>query len=602
MSGTSSDGLAPTVARPCARGAWREVEMLLLALLVVGLYFSRLTDLTIRGEESRWARVAQEMIESGDWIVPRQQGVPFPDRPPLNSWAMILAAKLTGQLNVIAIRLPAVLATLGVTLLIYVYGRNFLSRMGSLAAAAAYPTMAQVLQLGRLAESDSLLTLCLTAALFTWHYAYECRRNAALAWVGGLTLAALAGLAKGPQGPLYFAAITTIYLLLRGDRTFLFNRWLLAGIGTFVLIVAAWQVPFFLSVDASSVLAIWSEGGDVGNRFLYRGVGQALARWVSFPASVWACMLPWSWMLPLAATRWFRKNLGDARSMATFLATACLVALPTCWLPADSRPRHFMSLYPCLALLIGLTVERSWQSREQGFWQQSWDRYLVVGACLIVLAPLGLATARYVGNERSMELAREVSWTALAAYALAACAAALATLWSRSRRDLAHARVGILAVAAFMGCTHVAIAMTFQSRTANNPASAIVQIREMIPPGERLVSFGRVHHLFAYYFGQPIEMQKLVAGCWAPEDSDADYFCYLIDPSRPTPQIPFEWDPIAEVSCERAKASHVRTKVVVGRRRRDGDPQIEALAGEIPPVVRQAMIDPTPSDRATKRQ
>ena len=137
VSGLSDSRLADKGAtRPVS--AWREVEVLLLLLLVASLYFSRLTDLTIRGEESRWARVAHEMVESGDWIVPRQQGEPFPDRPPLNSWSMILAAKLTGQLNLVAIRLPTVMATLLSTLLIYIYGRNFLSRMGSFAAALAY--------------------------------------------------------------------------------------------------------------------------------------------------------------------------------------------------------------------------------------------------------------------------------------------------------------------------------------------------------------------------------------------------------------------------------------------------------------------------------
>ena len=109
-------------------------------------------------------RVAQEMLDSGDWIVPRQQGAPFPDRPPLNSWAIIAASKLTGQLDLSAIRLPSVLATLLTTVLIYVYGRNFLSRIGAFGSAAAYCTMAQVLQLGRMAESDALLTLCVSAS------------------------------------------------------------------------------------------------------------------------------------------------------------------------------------------------------------------------------------------------------------------------------------------------------------------------------------------------------------------------------------------------------------------------------------------------------
>src|SRR5947209_8070852 len=63
-----------------------EKEAILLILVVAGTYLVRLTDMSIRGEESRWATVAGEMLRTGDWVVPRQQGAPFLSRPPLVSW------------------------------------------------------------------------------------------------------------------------------------------------------------------------------------------------------------------------------------------------------------------------------------------------------------------------------------------------------------------------------------------------------------------------------------------------------------------------------------------------------------------------------------
>ena len=68
---------------------WLEPEYWLLMGLVVAIYFTRMTALPIYGEEPRWGQVAYEMLQSGDWIVPRQQGEPFPDRPPLNSWLIV---------------------------------------------------------------------------------------------------------------------------------------------------------------------------------------------------------------------------------------------------------------------------------------------------------------------------------------------------------------------------------------------------------------------------------------------------------------------------------------------------------------------------------
>jgi len=554
----------PAMPAPRA-GACREMELLLLALLCLGIYFSRLTDLTIRGEESRWARVAQEMLETGDWIVPRQQGEPFPDRPPLNSWAMIVASHLTGQLNLVAIRLPTVFATLLTTLLVYLYSRNFLSRVGAFAAGCAYCTMIQVLQLGRLAESDSLLTLCVAGALFCWHWGYAVRSNPVMAWVAGYALAAMAGLAKGPQGPVYFVGITTVYLGMRRDWRFLFSRWNLAGLTVFLLILGAWQLPFLLSLDAASAQAVWSEGGDFSTRFQFNSVSQALGHWASYPFEVFACMLPWAFLLPVFASPWFRRTIGEARPMVGFLLTACAVAFPTCWLPVESRARYFMSLYPCVAPLFGLVVQRSWEAQETGWWQRSWDRFLLASVGGIVGVGLMVGIGRVFGGERIDGFAEYVTVGFTLCYVIAAIVAAAAVLWSRTQKDVRHAQAGILAVAGFIGLSYTGIIMSLQIRTSNDPSHEVATLRQMIPNGEHLVSFGPVHHLFAYYYQQPIELEPLVDN-EAAIDTTATYFCFAEDPGFPKAIIPFEWEPIAEISCERARSQRPLTKVIVGKR------------------------------------
>ena len=111
------------------------------------------------GEESRWASAAREMIATGDWIVPRQQGTVFPERPPLGSWAMALVALVHGDVDLVAIRLPSALATLALVLLIYLYARRWVGRLGSLAAAAIYATFGQVMQIGARANPKRCL-LC----------------------------------------------------------------------------------------------------------------------------------------------------------------------------------------------------------------------------------------------------------------------------------------------------------------------------------------------------------------------------------------------------------------------------------------------------------
>ncbi len=590
MYPTADDAQQPAHESDRSRLAvWREVELLLLVLLVLGVYFARLTELTIRGEEPRWARVAQEMLDSGDYVVPRLQGQPFADRPPLNSWAMIAAAQLTGRVDLLAIRLPSVLATLAVTLLIYVYGRNYLSRGGALAAAASYATMGQIMALGRVAESDALVTFLLSAALLAWHAAYDRRRDPRLAWLGGFSLAALAALAKGPQGPVYFTAITVAYLGLRRDWGFLFSRWTAAGLALGIAIVAAWQIPFVLAVDWKAALLVWTEEGNLAARFQAGSLSRALSHWATFPLEVFGAMLPWSFMLPVLSTRWFRQNLGPARPMLTFAATAFLVAFVTCWLPVESRPRYVMPVYPCVALVVGLIIQRSIEAAQVGWWRRSWDNFLVTGVGLIVIAPIALTLLPSIGGPRLAVISQANPPAFLIVYGVAAAAAAGVALWSRGGSAQARFVPGFFAIVGFLGLSYTGPVVNMQVQTCNDPQLAVASIRQKIPAGESLVSFGHVHHLFAYYYEQPIAFCP-VHDDVAPSSSPSTYFCFSEDPGFTSPTIPFAWEQVAVISCDRAKSEHPRARVIVGRRipeladSRSGEPHAAPHAGN--PVTR----------------
>ncbi len=79
------------------RSWWREAEVAVLIVLVVAAYLLRIGDVSMRGEESRRARVAFEMLERGDWIVPREQGQPFLSRPPLQNWLIAASRVVCGS-------------------------------------------------------------------------------------------------------------------------------------------------------------------------------------------------------------------------------------------------------------------------------------------------------------------------------------------------------------------------------------------------------------------------------------------------------------------------------------------------------------------------
>src|SRR5207245_310577 len=99
-----------SLAAPVAASSWwREWEVLLLVLLVLGGYFFRASDMNLRGEEPRRAQVAAEMIDRGDWVVPRMQGEPFLSRPPMQNWLIALSFLGLGERDTFGARLPSMI-------------------------------------------------------------------------------------------------------------------------------------------------------------------------------------------------------------------------------------------------------------------------------------------------------------------------------------------------------------------------------------------------------------------------------------------------------------------------------------------------------------
>jgi 4-amino-4-deoxy-L-arabinose transferase-like glycosyltransferase len=102
--------------------------VLICATLYV-CYFSHLGSIGFVGpDEPRYAWIARDMAETGDWVTPRLYGTPWFEKPPLYYWGAAICFKLFG-VSEAAARLPsaisALLATLAMAWLTWrVYGEE----------------------------------------------------------------------------------------------------------------------------------------------------------------------------------------------------------------------------------------------------------------------------------------------------------------------------------------------------------------------------------------------------------------------------------------------------------------------------------------------
>lgn len=561
---TESSVAPPNMASLSPR--WACVLPALLVVMVVVIHAARLSALPLRGEESRRARIAVEMAESGDWIVPRQQGEPFLSRPPLQNWIIALFGLFRGEVDLWAVRLPSVLAVASTALLVYWYARRFLSPIGAFSAGLALATFGQVLELGSLGETESLFMFVVSASILLWHGLRQTGYSPWVYWPIAYAMVSLGGLAKGIQSPVFFGLAIGAFLLVRGEWRELFSWPHVIGGGLALATVwGPWQVLFWQAEGWQAVRGIY--GGDVAMRFERLDLLAFSSHLALFPLEVFfGCLVPWSLLLIALLSRSFRNSDDGSRPYVVFLVIAIAATFPTCWLPPGARGRYFMPLYPCIAILVGLVVERSAAAlpfidndalRRRPL---AWRLFLGAAAVLAILgaAALLVAASTIIGLAACLVFAA----TAVPLAGIAYWASRSIRPWSAV---FGAAAVGLIAAMLWNG----PIVQWKLALSEQETAEAVARVRSLLPAEAQLVSIGPTDHLFAFYYRAPIRLIR-----WDRLDKEQfEYFCYStqFSESPPMSELPFSFEVLAVVSCERQESENPKRVVVVAKRRNEAE-------------------------------
>ncbi|MFI5402750.1 MAG: ArnT family glycosyltransferase, partial [Planctomycetota bacterium] len=143
--------------------------------------------------ETRYATIAREMAETGDWLLPRINGEPYQDKPPLFFW--LAAALRKCGIGAQGVRVVSALAAAGTMAVIAALARIWFSRRAAFLAAAILATTPEFGWLGRFGELDVTLTFFTTLSVYGW---FAGGRRVALFYLG----IGLAVMVKGPPGVL----------------------------------------------------------------------------------------------------------------------------------------------------------------------------------------------------------------------------------------------------------------------------------------------------------------------------------------------------------------------------------------------------------------
>jgi len=218
-----------------------------MSLIVLALFmlFGRLTYPLIEPDESRYAQIALEMVQSGDYLVPHLRGAAYLDKPPLLYWMTAGSFRVFGA-NEFASRVPAALAAMLTVLATFWIGRRIVGDAPAyIGATMMFLCLGFVLS-GRFLVMDSLLTLFTTVALLAGVAATRADRLHLGWWVLAAATLALGVLTKGPVAPVLVVPplVMAFWLTQRLERVRI-AHWLL-----FATVAGAITLPWFVLMAA----------------------------------------------------------------------------------------------------------------------------------------------------------------------------------------------------------------------------------------------------------------------------------------------------------------------------------------------------------------
>jgi 4-amino-4-deoxy-L-arabinose transferase-like glycosyltransferase len=361
-------------------------------------YFSHLGALGLVGpDEPRYAWIARDMAESGDWVTPRLYGRPWFEKPVLYYWGAALCFKLFGVSEVTA-RLPSALSALLATLALAWLALRLEGWELARWVLLLLPTTVGMIGFAHAAAPDMPFAATLTMAMSCAAVALRLvsaqipRYVSLVLW--GVFLGA-AVLAKGPAAVILAGGAMLLWVVITKrwrDALILFHP---GAIVAFLLTALPWYVlcarrnPDFLRVFIIE---------HNFNRYLTPEFRHIQPFWYYLPITVVA-LLPWVVWLCWPERRETREGSSKAEH-AVYLFMAAWGLFPVLFfsLSKSKLPGYILPAVPALVFLIALTAQRTLKS------QRALPRYAVGSAGVFYLVAAGWAIFSKTGLGGSLVL------------------------------------------------------------------------------------------------------------------------------------------------------------------------------------------------------
>jgi len=314
------------------------------------------------------AQIARNMLNSGDWVTARIDGIAYLEKAPLIYWLIAISYEIFGVHDWVA-RIPVVASALALAWLTAAFGVWAFGKRAGLYAGLCISTCIGLFLFTRILIPDVMVTLCMALSMWSFLRAIDEFEPNPRWWA--FTLAVTMGvslLLKSLIGVLFPAATALVYLAITRQ---LFERkvWkrlhVWTGAAVVLMIALPWHVLATLRNPPYFDFSLRSAPGEYHGFLWFFFMNEQVLRFLNlrYPrdyntmprALFWLLHLvwlfPWSVYFP-AVTRLSFRPLD--RAGRTRLLALCWTGFILVFFTFSTTQEYYsMPCYPALALLLG---------------------------------------------------------------------------------------------------------------------------------------------------------------------------------------------------------------------------------------------------------
>lgn len=351
--------------------------------------------------EPREALVVRNMVEDGDWLLPKRasaNGWTIASKPPFFHWLGAAASKIAGATTEWTVRLPSLLLATIAVLLVGVVARETFGPTAAMAAMLSLASSFEWVRAASTARVDGTLTALMTVGTIVL---YRGMLRGGLS-VGAAVLAyaalACAALTKGPVGFVLPGLVLGAALVYQRELRLVPRFRPLLGALVVVTVVGGWYaLATGLGGDSFVQKQILKE-----NVFRFVGVS-AMKSGHSHPfyyygPTLLSGLLPWTPFVLAGLIAALRNPVARRDPRVAFPVVWFAVVFVFYSLADAKRSVYLLALYPPAALILGWWWNEIVTGREPARWLDHRITRIAVGAlCFVAMVPLLSTVAEGLG-------------------------------------------------------------------------------------------------------------------------------------------------------------------------------------------------------------